>query len=133
MLLGGIADQEAAVEIFNEIRSAPVELRSDGAHERSEKSGEDDAAPHVRHVIVDDHHVASFGMSEARIQNDSGESGENPGPRAQRVMRDVKPKNGEEAVALITRAEDALRDVAAPTGFRAGIPERPPLHAEIDT
>src|SRR5271156_1412815 len=89
-----MANEEAAVKIFDDVGSAPIELSGDGGHEGGEKAGHDDSAQGVRDVIVDDHHVAGFGMLQARIQNDRGERSENPGPGAQRVVCDVEPENG---------------------------------------
>ena len=91
---GGAAHQEAAVKIFDDVGRAPVQLGGDGGHEGRKKTGHDDSAQRVRDVVVDDHHVTGFGMREAGIEHDGGEGGENPGPRAQRVVRDIEPEHG---------------------------------------
>ena len=81
-------------------------------------------------MLGDDEHVARLGMLQVGIENDGGERGENPRPRPDGVMRDIKPEHREQPIAFIFCAEDALRDVAAAAGFRAGIPECPPLHSD---
>src|ERR1700722_11017139 len=132
MTFGGATNEEAAVKIFDDVRSAPVELGGDGRHEGREKTGHDNSAQRVRDVIVDDHHVTRFRMRQARVENDRGERGKNPGPRAKRVVGDVEPKHGKQSLAFIAGAEDSLGHVTTAAWFRTGIPKRPPLHAEID-
>ena len=47
-------------------------------------------------------------------------------------MRDVEPEYSEQALALVAGREDALGDVSAATGLGSGIPEGPPLQADVD-
>ena len=131
MPLGGIAPQEAAIEIGNQIRRAPVQLRRDGRHERRQESRHRDAAILMRQMRVQHHHVSGLGMLQPRIEDDDRQPGDDPRPRTNRVMRDVEPQHRQQSLLLITRAEDALRDVAATTGLRSRIPEGPPLQSEI--
>src|ERR1700733_12092456 len=128
----GMANEEAAVKIFNDVRRAPIQLSGDGGHEGGKKTGHDDSAQRVRDVIVDDHHVTGFGMGEAGIKNNRGKSSENPGPWTQRVVGDIEPEHGKQALAFVARAENSLGDVTAAAGLGAGIPESPPLDAEIN-
>src|SRR5581483_10689358 len=83
-------------------------------------------------------HVSVFWMTayrrgvEIRIQHNRNQSDQNPRPWPDRVVRDVEPQNGEQSLAFVLRAEDALRDVASAARLSAGIPECPPLHSEVD-
>jgi len=140
MLFGVVFDEEAAVEVIDEIRSAPIELRADGGHEGSEKRGDHEATERGRKKIAEDHNVAlfvivseGFAGREAAvggIQRQGDEGGDDPGPGTKRVVRDVEPERGAERIFFVFGAEDSLCDVAAATGFGAGIPTAPPLDAE---
>src|ERR1035437_2502395 len=69
-------------------------------------------------------------MLQTGIKNDDREAGNDPGPGANGVMRDVEPQHREQTLLLIARAEDALRDVAPAPWLCARIPERPPLQPD---
>ncbi len=56
--LGGVLGEEAAVEIVDQIRGAPVQLSADGGHERGEKGRDHQAAQGGRKKIAQDHNVA---------------------------------------------------------------------------
>jgi len=86
----------------------------------------------VGHLLGCHQHVTGLRTRQARIENDRGEGGEDPGPGAQGVVGDIEPQHGKQAVAFIPRAEDTLGDVPSAAGLGAGIPEGPPLHAEMD-
>src|SRR5438876_8806364 len=93
MLFGAVLDEEAAVEIVDEVRGAPVELGADSGHERGEKSGDHQAAQSGRKKITQDHDVAllvicgeGFVGREAamrRIERKRDERGDDPGPGPQ--------------------------------------------------
>src|SRR5438105_5472889 len=131
MLLVGIALDEAAIEIRDQVRCPPIQCGSDGRHECSHESGHYDTPQSRRYMLTHHQHVSGFGMFQVWVKDDGGHGGKNPRPGPQRVMGDVEPKHGEQSVTLIFGAEDALRDVAAATWFRAWVPERPPLHSNI--
>ena len=131
-MVAGVAVQEAAVEVRDKVGGSPVELGGDGGHEGGEKSGDGEATHGVRQVIVHHQHVAGFGMGKAGVEDDDGEGGENPRPGADGVVGDVEPEDTEQSLALVAGAEDALRDVSATTGLGSGIPEGPPLEADVD-
>ena len=85
-----------------------------------------------RQIVVHHQHEADFRMGEAGVKDDDGEGGENPGPGANGVVSDVEPEDTEQALALVAGGEDALGDISAATGFGSGIPEGPPLQADVD-
>ena len=58
-------------------------------------------------------------MLQTGIQRRGSQRREDPGPGAQRVVRDVEPQHGKQAVPLIARAENSLRDVASTARLRA--------------
>src|SRR5690242_18296270 len=60
MLFGVVFDEEAAVEVVDEIRSAPIKLSADSGHEGSEKGGDHEATERGRKKIAKDHDVALF-------------------------------------------------------------------------
>src|SRR6266404_2840284 len=85
----------------------------------------------MRHRVDRDKHVAGLRMLESRIKRRSRECRKNPRPGTHGVVRDVEPQHGEQSVPLIFSAENSLRDVTASAGLRSGIPECPPLHAQM--
>src|SRR5271165_6702285 len=67
-----------------------------------------------------------------RVKNDGRHADDHPWPGAESVVGDVEPERGEEGVALVLRAEHALRDVTAAAGFGPGIPGGPPVDGDVD-
>src|SRR5271163_330218 len=65
------------------------------------------------------------------VDGDGDEAGDDPWPRAHRVMGDVEPEGGAEGIFFVLGAEHSLGDVAAAAGFGAGIPAGPPLDGKI--
>src|SRR5256885_8638162 len=140
MLFGAGFDEEAAIEIVDEVRGAPIELGADSGHEGGEKGGDHEAAESGRKKIAKDHDVAllvicgeGFAGCEAavrRIERKGDESSDDPWPGAQSVVRDVEPESCAERIFFVFGGKNSLRDVAAASGFRAGIPTAPPLDAE---
>src|SRR5205814_1182676 len=51
MLFGAAFDEEAAIEIVDEVRSAPIELGANSGHEGGEKRGDHEAAESRRKKI----------------------------------------------------------------------------------
>ena len=94
------AIDEAAIEIRDQVGGAPVQLCGDGGHEGGHESGDHDPAQRRRHMLTHNHHVARFGMLQVGIENDRRQRGQNPGPGAQGVVRDVEPEDGEQAIAV---------------------------------
>src|SRR5215813_11305415 len=86
----------------------------------------------MRHMIVDDHHVAGFRMLEVGIKNDRSQSREDPWPGTNSIVGDIEPEHGEQPLPLVARTEDTLGNVTAASRFGARVPESPPLHAEIN-
>src|SRR5205807_7989427 len=133
-------DEEAAIEIVDEVRGAPIELGADSGHEGGEKGGDHEAAESGRKKIAKDHDVAllvicgeGFAGCEAavrRIERKGDESSDDPWPGAQSVVRDVEPESCAEGIFFVFGGENSLRDVAAAAGLRTGIPTAPPLDAE---
>src|SRR5689334_8248448 len=95
MLSRRLAD-EATVEIVDEVRRTPVELRRDSGHVCCGESRHHEAAPRswqkidegldVRGLVIalTIHHYA------VRVQNDGREAGDDPGPRANGVVGDLE-------------------------------------------
>ena len=132
MLLRAIPLHEPAIEICDQIRRSPVQLRGHRGHERGHESREYYSPQRVRHVLRDYSHIRGLRVRKAGIQNNHRECRENPRPRTHRVVRDVEPQHRKQTVAFVARAENPLRDVAAATGLGSRIPKRPPLHSEIN-
>src|SRR5579871_665066 len=65
-----------------------------------------------------------------RIERESNERRENPGPGTQRIMRDVEPQRSAERIFFVLGRENSLRDITAAAGLRARIPTAPPLDAQ---
>ena len=65
-----------------------------------------------------------------RIEREGHECGDDPGPGAEGVMRDVEPESCAKRIFFVLRAENSLRDVTTAAGFRARIPTAPPLDAQ---
>src|SRR6267154_2699544 len=84
MRFASLLFQKAAVEIFDQIGAAPVELRSHRGHEGGHESGKQDSQECVRCLVNGHQHEAALGLRQIRIQNNRHESGENPEPRAAR-------------------------------------------------
>ena len=138
--LVGVGANEAAIEIVDEIRRAPVEMRRDRRHIRGEQARDHQAEDAVRQErqhrrvggVVADQAAIEIREARARCRRACGntsiddERDDDPRPRAQRVVSDVEEQRAAERIALALRGEDALRDVAAAAGLRAGIPHRPP-------
>ena len=57
---------------------------------------------------------------------------EYPRPWPDRIMRDLKQKNGTNGVALTTRGQHSLRNVTTATRLRTRLPDTPPLHGKGD-
>ena len=127
MLLIAVPLNEAPVEIGYEVRRPPIELGGDGRHKRRHETRKDDAPQRMWHVIVHQPHVRRLGMSKPRIQHNHREGSQNPRPGANSIVRDIEPQHREQTIALITRAEDPLGNIASASRLRAWIPKRPPL------
>ena len=121
---------EPAIEVGDQVGRAPVQLRRNCGHECGQKSRNRNSAILVREMRVQHHHVTGLRMLQSGVQDDDRESGDNPRPRTDGIMRDVEPQDREQPLLLITGAEDALRNVAAAARLRARIPERPPLQPD---
>src|SRR5438046_10043444 len=91
---------KALVEIRDEIRGAPIELRRDGRHEGCEESRDSKPAQRSRKMLREYQHVSVFWMTSGSrtvqiwVQNDRDQPNENPGPWTQRVVRDIEPQHG---------------------------------------
>src|ERR1700694_4311839 len=101
MLLGSVPLQEAFVEIVDEVGCAPIELRPDGRHVGRCETPHHEAAPWRRQQINERLYVCRFVIvgraNSGRIEEYRAKSGDDPGPRPDRVMRDVEETRGEDA------------------------------------
>ena len=131
MLARGPVD-EPLVKVVDEIAGAPVELCPDGRHVRRRHPGHHEAAPRRRQQVDEGVHVPRLLVDQVRVEQHRRQSGDDPRPRAKRVVRDLEEERRQDAVSLRLRAEDALCDVPATPRLGAGIPGRPPLHREED-
>src|SRR5690349_9414546 len=133
MPFASLAYEEAAVEVVDDVRRSPVELRGDRRHVGGGKPGDDETAeiPGKDLLIHEDANVTRFGIFQVRVENDRGERCEDPWPGTEGVVSDVEPESGEHAVAFVLRRKDALGDVAAAAWFGAGIPAGPPIDGEV--
>ena len=127
-------DEEAPVEVVHQVGRAPVELGADRGHVgRGEGRDHHPAQRHREDGRVDDRlDEARLLVREVGVEDEARERGEDPGPGAHRVVRDVEPERGEERVLLVLRAEDPLRDVAAAARLRPRVPGGPPVHGDVD-
>ena len=132
MLFAGVRLHKTPVKIGHQVRCAPVQLGGDRGHECRHEAGKDDSAQGVRHVFGDDAHVGRLRVRQTGIENNDREAGENPGPGANRIVRNVEPEDRQQALALVASAENTLRDVTPAAGLGARIPEGPPLQSQVD-
>ena len=141
MMFGGVAANEPAIKIVNQVRGAPIEVGEDGGgisrdqaadHKADETDGEEGQHRRVGHIVSEQGGVdpgkSGFDIRQVRVDEQGTEGDEDPGPGAQHIMGDVKKEDGPEGILFRFGREHALGDVAAAAGFGAGIPDGPPLH-----
>ena len=126
-----IGPHEAGVDVVDEVGGAPVELGRHGRHERGREAAEHQPAPARGEVVADDEGVTGLAVGDVRIQDQRGEGGEHPRPRPHAVVGDGEPQRRQRRLPLVPRRHHALREVPAAARLLAGVPARPPLHAEI--
>ncbi len=136
MLFGcGLVD-EALVEVVDQVRRAPVELRAHRGHVRRGEAGQHHTAPWRAKEIDERLDVGRFVVvrraDAVRIEEHGAKAGDDPRPRSDCVVRDVEEQSRQHTVTFGLRREDSLRDVSAAARLGAGIPGGPPLHAEED-
>src|SRR5947209_4606609 len=66
------------------------------------------------------------------VDRQRNQSGDDPRPWTQRIMRQVEPEGCAERVLLVLGAEHALGHVPTPTRLAPRIPGRPPLHCQVN-
>ena len=136
--------QEALVEVVDEVRGAPVEVRQDRRRVRGDQAADHQPHPADRQDLADHRGVGDVvphplgvevregraDVGELREDDERAEADQDPGPGPQHVVRDVEEEDAAERVALRARGEHALRDVAAAAGLGARVPDGPPLHGD---
>ena len=141
--LGRVLLHEATVEVVHEVRGAPVEMGEDGRgvrgdeaahHEADEAHGKELQHRGIRDVVPEQVGVevrkGGLDVGELGVHEQRAEADQDPGPGAQHVVGDVEEEHRAQGVLLRLRREHPLGDVAAASGLRARVPDRPPLHRD---
>src|SRR5690349_21612899 len=134
MSIPRITFYKATIEIVDDVRRAPVELRSDRRHVCGRECRQHKTTQVCRkHIRIEQGlDVTGFLVDKIGVKNQRRERRQDPWPRAQSVVSDIEPECCEQSMTLVLRREDALRDVATATRFSAGIPRGPPDHTEVN-
>src|SRR4051794_8224589 len=112
MSLARAANDEPTIEVVDDIRCAPIQLRANGRHVGGGEGGNHETAQCRRknRRIHQGLNVTSslfcVARTQMRIEHKRSQRGKDPWPRPQRVMSQVEPKRCEYTVSFILRRKD---------------------------
>src|SRR5258708_19430224 len=100
MRLTSLFLQETAVEVFDQVGTAPVQLRGHRGHKGGHETGKQNSQDRMRRLARRYQHITALGLRKSSGKHDPAKSRQNPRPPPQLVARKLEPEYGQQSVPL---------------------------------